>query len=245
MSKPEHTRPFSIAHAKATAPYCCRDGHEATVSKFNGRDPSYPLVGYLGEHDMPTKWTAEGFYVLGDGASNLDLVMTPLGYVEGKPFFVGDEIVGTSGQKFIAEPRDWRGDIDTWRWPKPARQFPITQMSDGDICSAFLGGGPVVGAYEELLGYRRIANVVLRHAVESGQVVVTAEVPDLIKLSKDGQHIEKMRSDIRISAARDMAVAEAVKSVCEKIIHDPFYQDQCKRDLGSIDLAAIIAKVQP
>lgn len=74
---------------------------------------------------------------------------------------------------------------------------------------------------------------VLHAVIDKNRVVPIAEVREVARNMHKAER-----------AARDMAIAEAVKSFCEKIIHDPFYQDQCKGDLGSIDLPAIIATVK-
>jgi hypothetical protein len=137
--KHNFTRPFNIEHARAGAPYATRGGEEATILKWNSRHATMPLIGAHSEIDIASSWTLEGRYVVGDDMHHpCDLVMTPLGFIEGKPFFVGDEIIGANGGKpFIAEPRDKDGDLEKWAWPKPVLQHnPARDMAIAEAVRA-------------------------------------------------------------------------------------------------------------
>lgn len=71
MTTPQkHTRPFNLEHARAGAPYCCRDGHEATVLKWDARYPGRPILGMKGPTDQAMGWNADGVsnYSLGHHA---------------------------------------------------------------------------------------------------------------------------------------------------------------------------------
>jgi hypothetical protein len=88
----EHTRPFNMADAKEGAHYCLRNGNKAEVLKWDC-NRVYALAGVANEEDEACSWTSSGKYLsqpLQD--SQDDLVMTPLGFIEGKPVFTGDVI---------------------------------------------------------------------------------------------------------------------------------------------------------
>lgn len=171
MRKPEFTKPFNIEHAKAGAPYCCRGGASADVLKWDRRHPEYKLAGIsdvIGEVDALTTWTICGAHIRGEEESPRDLVMLPLGMIDGRPVFVNDEFVGYVGMACKAIP-NLSSDFSGCTWPAPTKIYPKTMMSDSEIDIAYRSSiGHSYGAR------RAIANVALRHAIESGQVV-TAE----------------------------------------------------------------------
>ena len=128
--KPEFTREFNAAHAKAGAPYCCSNGEEATILKWDCRDPIYPIVGVMGEMDDSNEWQSNGLY--NDGINTeYDLVMTPLGMIDGKPVFVGDSIVTDGGMPFDVNPAHAINSsffLHGCKWPAPAKVYPETAM---------------------------------------------------------------------------------------------------------------------
>lgn len=226
MSKPEFTKPFDIISAKAGAPYCCASGDEATIIKWDGRQPGYPIIGITSNEDIPCVWSAVG---IGSYACD-QLVMLPLGMIDGKPVFVGDKYLGHADTECVAGPgmsSDWSG----CKWPAPARAYPVTQMTGGQLRSRYNEemGGPVS---EVMI---RVANAALRHACDAGQVV------DL------GYHTEEMSRSFLMGAdtahergdARDMAIALAVWNACRRKLLPESERMQ------DINLAAIIARVKP
>jgi hypothetical protein len=110
---------------------------------------------------------------------------------------------------------------------KPEKLYPVTQMDEGAICSAYFGGGPVNGHKEELAALYRIANAALRHACDANQIISMVDHQDaLTTLGK------KLRdAEITRHAARDMAIAEAVRDAC--------------RTLSNVNLNAIIKAANP
>lgn len=175
MSKPAFSKPFDIISAKAGAPYCCRDGGEAIVLKWDGRRFNESLVGCIGADDGPASWSADGSYMPGEhGARPRDLVMLPLGLIDGKPVFVGDKITSPDCKgDTTAHHKMNFGEKSTWAWPASAPTYPVTLMTDGDLVSNYYGGGPV-SHEQEYQAWRRIANAALRHAIDAGQVVPSA-----------------------------------------------------------------------
>ena len=90
MTTPIHTRPFCLADAKAGAPYCCRDGSAVQVFKWDCRGRAV-LAGIV------SAWDGDHSALWSDGGDEVDfteydLVMLPLGYIDGKPVFVGDRL---------------------------------------------------------------------------------------------------------------------------------------------------------
>jgi hypothetical protein len=169
--KPEHTRPFDLAAAKAGAPYCCRSGQEATVLKWDCKNDDYPLVGISGSEDSVELWTTVGNYTARtDDPQAKDLVMLPLGFCEGKPVFAGDELIGyKTGNRFKVAPGAF--NLDGCCWPLPKPSYPESAMNVGQLCSAYYAGGSV-SAKQEIIAFKRIANAAIRHALDAGQVVL-------------------------------------------------------------------------
>lgn len=205
MTAPIHTRPFNSDHAKAGAPYCCRNGEEATVLKWDCRDSEFPLGGVFGGQDDATNWNAQGVYNRSLKAE-YDLVMLPLGTIDGKPVFVGDEFVNDDGENVKGHPLHSGAVSSRCRWPAPAKVHPETTMTYEEAEAAW---GAQPGFSTSLIA---IANAALRHAIDAGQVVAAGD-----------------------RAARDMVIAKAVLEVCKSVTFP----------MANIDLAAIIAKVEP
>lgn len=94
--KLEHTKEFNAEHAKAGAPYCQRNGLSARIGIWDSNNENFPLVGVRtttpGYHDSTCSWSECGG-VWSSDQNESDLVMLPLGYCEGKPVFVGEELV--------------------------------------------------------------------------------------------------------------------------------------------------------
>lgn len=188
MSKPEFSKPFNVLDAKAGAPYCCRNGEEAIILKWDGRRFNEPLVGCIGTDDIPASWGNDGRHVPDEPCPRpRDLVMLPVGMCQSKPVFMGDELVTRFGEKFVVETKHI-GDLDEENtWPAPAPAYPVTLMTDGDLVSNYYGGGPV-SHEQEYQAWHRIANAALRHAIDAGQVVLPDTAPSddlLMKVAKE------------------------------------------------------------
>lgn len=227
----KESRPFSLADAKAGAPYACRDGREATVLKWDRNTPRYVLLGVYGDADDHATWNVEGFYSIGD-KSNRDLVMLPLGEIDGRPVFVGDklEMHGTAGwTPYVAYPTN--RDFSDSRWPAPAKQYPFSQMSEQELLNAAGSAMPLDWAN----GFLRVAHAAIRHAIDHEQVI-TAEMHQqkidnitqslqftgfpinnwqenidgfgIIKGNKEV--VQAVKKSIDSRSARDMAIARAV-----------------------------------
>lgn len=175
------TRPFDIDHARAGAPYCCRDGMKATVLKWDRNTPRYVLLGVYGDADDHATWNAEGFFSIGD-KSNRDLVMLPLGEIDGKPVFTGDEIElrgfdglnGENWRRITVQPDTLVKaccEVGYARWPAPAKQYPFSQMSEQELLNAAGSAMPLDWAN----GFLRVAHAAIRHAIDHEQVI-TAEM---------------------------------------------------------------------
>lgn len=258
---PEHIRPFNLEHARAGAPYATRGGLDATILKWDGRNADFPLVGTYGKHDEPNNWRSDGRHSTRDSGHENDLVMTPLGFIEGKPFFCGDMIVSTIGTQFKAEPRDKDGDIATWSWPKPARVYPETRMPGHELHDVYVkNNDPTVD--QSMVA---VANAALRHAIDAGQVVSKEDHEQAlitlgerlkdIAISASGTRTyvtEELTLDRYREVVREewdkhaMAIAAAVRVEFRQALaqHRVNLAD-LREAVDALDLAAIIAKVQP
>lgn len=164
MNKPEHTRPFNLEHARAGAPFSIANGEEVEVLKWD-RKHAQCIVTVSRQDAAIRSYCADGT------ASHIDpkfhLVMTPLGYIDGKPVFVGDEIGHREAPDDItvlALPHD--RDFADCRWPAPKPVFPETRMSFQELCEA--GDMSLTATSSKI---KDVANAALRHAIEAGQVV--------------------------------------------------------------------------
>ncbi|MCY0910908.1 hypothetical protein [Massilia antarctica] len=228
--KPEHTRPFSLEHARAGAPYRCRDTQEATVYKWDGRDTKYPLVGCIGANDQPVSWRANGQRA-GGVECTLDLVMTPLGFIDGKPVFVGDVLIDPSGTPFVPGPSN-SGHLAGCIWPASAPVYPETSVSYQELSLVALNANstPLYASASQL---HAIANAAIRRVIDDGQVVRKDDHE--AALNYLGEHLRGIA--IQRDDLRDLAIAEAV--------HRAHVNGQYSiPGAWDIDLAALIATVK-
>lgn len=254
MKKPEYTKPFDIEHAKAGAPYGCRDGQEATILKWDRRD-EYALLGMHGSSDRAISWMPNGQNAKSLPEYELDLVMLPLGFIDGKPVWVGDELadVEDSTRRYTVEPH--QNNFDGCRWPAPAPVYPFTRMSSPELTEVFDANLMLIVALEN------VANFALRHAIDAGQVVLAADHAKALTIIGAAYQVAGAHgaseavldvlcdpmaaTDVQIDAmlpyeapndaARDLAVAQAVHHACHKALIDG--------QLHRADLPAIIAGV--
>jgi hypothetical protein len=115
MDKKSDSRPFDRAQWEAGAPIGCRGGAEACI--LHSEKALIGMVTIEGkvsasQWKLSGEWTS---YFVGD-TSHLDLVMLPLGYVEGKPVFVGDKLESSSGAYSVTVSPTTSLD-GPWHWP--------------------------------------------------------------------------------------------------------------------------------
>lgn len=199
MSKPEFMKPFNIEHAKTGSPYCCRNGEEATILKFGIRDKDYPLVGIRGSEDVLETWRLDG-HSLYDTPHKHDLVMVPLGFIDGKPVFVGDEYLGHADCKCIAGAH-LKSDFSGCKWPPAAPKWPQTTMTDGALEVAHLS---VLGASA---GRRAIANATIAHECSTGALVPADKVREIEAKAREEGVKEGVSEAMKFSSefAREIA----------------------------------------
>lgn len=253
MRKPEFSRPFNILDAKAGAPYCCRDGRTAQVLKWDRNVSDYPMMGVVGKSDDPRTWTATGSATYGAHGEeyDCDLVMLPLGFIDGKPVFMGDELITRFGDKFVVEAKHI-GDLDEENtWPP---SYPVTQMRLEDFDAAIIASGS-----KECISASAacaIANAALRHAIDNGYLLDPREMPQTISIKASPEDVQRIMSgdtgresiqyvptnDPARDVERDLAIAEAAA----KAVYNKVYQFGSHRvaycDLR-LDLPAIISSV--
>jgi hypothetical protein len=236
----KETKPFNLEHAKAGAPYMCRNGQEATIIKWDGRDSGYPLIGVRGIQDMPGAWNVRGAWLQSESEDVYDLVMTPLGHINGKPVFVGDKLVvrGCTNE-YIASPRDINA-LHNLAWPAPPRVYPETKMRAFDLHAAYIKAR---GGADE--GHTAVANAALCHAIDNGQVITMEDHAD--KLEEIGRKVAAITSPDLSGFAQELRWQESIMEIA-KAVHDAclnsvsaFSQDGMR--LTDIKLKRIIAKV--
>lgn len=228
------TRPFSLEHAKAGAPIGTCSGkavyfvvHIAEAQAHSRVIVRYPDGEIGARHEDGRHFS--------DAQCPGDLVMTPLGHVDGKPVFVGDELVDPSGTTFTPGPRDG-GHLAGCRWPAPAKQYPVTALTFNELHAAYARGRSDGDAIWNSAGCEAVANAALRHAIDLHQVV-PAESFDEVLRERD--------AFVTGRAARDMAIAEAVCERARRIASTEYGPDRICNGIASLDLAAIIAEVKP
>lgn len=163
MTKPEHTRPFNIEHAQAGAPFCCVNGEEVEILKWD-RKHTQQIIGLARQDQAIRTWRADGTYT-DPNSKAYPLVMTPVAYVEGKPVFYGDTVVDSAGDEFTVPPQNPGIAWTLCTWPKPEPVYPETICLPDELAIAY-GNGIT---FLECL--RAVANLAIRRAIEDGQVV--------------------------------------------------------------------------
>lgn len=262
---PIQHRPFNLEHARDGAPIATRIGSKAEILKWDMRGGDCPLLGFVDNGDggeQSARWNLDGD-VAGNFGRGCSLVMTPLGYIDGKPVFVGDELVHDHGT-FTATPTARQCDFTGLRWPAPAKVYPTTNMTFYELMiahNAQLDGKP----NEFARSIRAVANAALRHAVDAGQVIESEKARQLVQVCGPGwvsrvDHLE-VKNDTIVAhigwtdcapadrSARDMAIAEAVRasaiSQFDAAVNCLAFlkATHVAKQIGALDLAAIIAGV--
>ena len=218
MSKPEFSRAFNLEHAKAGAPFSGDHGEIVQVLKWDRKHPTHPIIAIEVDGDQEAvAFRADGTTDHGNPAIVQRIVMLPLGFIDGKPAFVGDELIFiSSGRTTFVEPDD--KCLSHCRWPISKLDYPTTQMKLEDFDAALSKSGS-----HECISARAacaIANAALRHAIDAGQVVLPDSAP----------------SDKLL-----MKMAETVKNAAIVATHGCAMKDHLA--IGCIDLNAIIASV--
>lgn len=184
------TKPFNLADAKAGHPVQTRDGQCATILKFDSTYGVYPLIGVTGPDDQFHRWTGMGYLGLGLAMENkFDLVMAPIGTIEGKPVYPGDMITIAGGDP-IAVRHDLPFPIDA-KWP---RQYPETRMCGDDLEVIYRG----TGAGEHNADHVAVANAAIRHGIDNGYLLDPCEL----------QHISIKLPDMSMEELNRMVAAE-------------------------------------
>lgn len=176
MTKLLHTRPFNLEHARAGAPFCRADGTDFEVLKWD-RKHTQCIVAVSKQDAAVNTFRPDGTET-GNRPTHA-LVMTPLGFCEGKPVFAGDELIDDSvmfgeDRRFTVGPTMREGHFAHCAWPAAAPVYPETRMDASELFAAGLTERrSVLEAAPAQL--KAIANAAIRHAVEQGQVVIPGE----------------------------------------------------------------------
>jgi hypothetical protein len=246
----QQTKPFNLEHAKAGAPYACRNGSPATILKWDAKGSEFTLIGFVDRdgvgNDIPESWMAEGFVRATRERRNHDLVMLPLGEIDGKPVFVGDEVetnaFGDGWKRVTVCPSD--NGFFTCRWPAPAKQYPVTALSGDELVKIYNDVNDTSEA-----GLVRTVNEALRHAIDNGQVIAASPAIQTLARAFDLASIDQIKGATEAieaamperRAARDMAIARAVRN---KAMGTVSSESQPYGLMQIMDLAAIIASVK-
>lgn len=212
----QHTRAFNKNHAQDGAPYRLRNGREATVLMWTSRNLLYKLAGVYGSEDTPGNWMLDGSFDT-RGPSDFDLVMVPLGLIDGKPVFTGDKIVNAYGYE-VSVPTSSR-DFDCCRWPVLEKKFSELAKQLRDFASRpadYVPGSLLSEAADEIERLDAQLQQVERVLKSYG-----------LRQTGDGEWTALATTD------RDMAVAEAVFNKCHEM----------GERMCFIDLTAIIAAI--
>ena len=213
MKNPEYTKPFDLEHAKAGAPYGCADGSIADILKYTDRNIFGTIAADDG-NEFAASWAPDGMKTSGLLGVDKILVMLPLGFIDGKPVWVGDEFIGHADTPCVAKA-GLSSNFAGSRWPAPAPVYPFTRMSSPELTEVFDANLMLIVALEN------VANAALRHAIDAGQVVLPGGKND---------------------AAHDLAIADAAAKAVYNKIYAFGFQRTAYCDLG-LDLPAIVAGV--
>ncbi len=232
MSAPLHTRPFNAEHAKAGAPFCHVRGIEYEILKWD-RPNIKPIVAMSkDENAYIDTFSADGLHANG----HKGFVMTPLGMIDGKPVFVGDELVDKEdGHTATARPTWKEMNVDLWTWPAPAQVYPETQMTGSEFEKIY-AQWPDSEGRPDLVA---VANAALRHAIDSGQLVdkKTAEAAIDVAVALGNGAVEaRDRAEITL---KHLGYTDCGGEVWKPPIGGPLVRkeayDECSRDLGKAE----------
>jgi hypothetical protein len=212
MSAPAHSRPFDLSAARAGAPFACVNGLTVKIHNWQARGGDHLIFGEIAAQncDVMAKWDSRGTCV--SAQMPLDLVMLPLGIIDGKPVFVGDDLIDPSGAVFVPGPTS-SGHLAGCTWPAPPNVYPETLMGDDDLRhAAGMNHNNMTMTVRHL---HSAANAALRHAVDTSQVVDAEQSTEAIrKAYADGQAIAYKHEGAG-RAERDMAIVRATVLACK------------------------------
>lgn len=174
----KHTRPYNHEHAQKGAPIGLRNGGEVkilhvTPEKLIGMERQFGADHVWGA----CEWGLDGRYIQDDGntVERWDIVMLPLGLIDGRPMFVGDDMRDRWGNKITAYV-GMGDDPAHWFWPSDEQKYPQTSLSDAELLAALniSDQGVVPRA-------RAIANAAIVRVIQDG-MVVPADMLDKVAL---------------------------------------------------------------
>lgn len=183
MKAPEHFRPYSHEAAQQGAPIGLRNGAKVAILHVT----TDKLIGmFTGVDETPHagEWDLNGaFNEMSWEKGRMDIVMLPLGIIDGKPVFAGDvlEHCQTGARHEVGDAR--LVDLGHWRWPLATPIFPKTRMSDGDLAEAHLGGLTKTSTPSE--ERRHIINEGIARAIKDGDVVPAEMLGHAVRLTID------------------------------------------------------------
>lgn len=120
----QETRPFNLDQAKNSAPIVTRAGNNVRIVCFDKKAPSgYSILALVAQPDGYEKLCIYNIHGRANTVEEtpFDLLMAPLGHVEGKPVFYGNtyEFQSPAGQWLKTEAYDvLPRDSTPRRWPK-------------------------------------------------------------------------------------------------------------------------------
>lgn len=95
-----------------------------------------------------------------------DLVLLPLFLIDGKPVYVGDEIMDEKGRTVIAQP-EHDNILNTWRWPTANIETRLTEDEIQNEQRKFLERHHTTAAEDR----RDLINFAIARAVSDGDVI--------------------------------------------------------------------------
>lgn len=159
MSTPTNTKEFSLEMAQQGHPLVTRDGREAKfIAYVADVIDSHKLLVQV--NDEVVRYNPQGTNP--HGITHWDLFLAPLGHVEGKPVFAGDNLInkcGSNVEACIADTQHW---FDFCKWPS---KLPVveTRMTANEI---LLNTGDN--------WWFKIANKAIERSIADGDVIPTS-----------------------------------------------------------------------
>lgn len=173
-----NNKPFDLNSAKSGAPVGLPklgSGYEVEVLKY-GEKKIFGVLTDVHGNESAEYWNLDGTYGLAAVDGALSLVMLPLGYCEGKPVFVGDELIDKEdGHKVAATPLWKNMDGTLWKWPKPEPKYPETRMNAEEINQA--GGRDPISQPRHI----KMANAAIKRAIQDGDVFTKQQVTAVLE----------------------------------------------------------------
>lgn len=243
MTKPEFTKEFSIEHARAGAPYGTVGGAGLMCMCLNMRGER-PIGGMIKEenYDFSTMWNENG---ASPYTENYSLVMLPLGVIEGKPVFVGDELdyEGRAQKDPLAKVGALDRAFGEFFWPAPVPAYPVTRMSGLELRAYF------AEARDEMLSpCIAVANAAIARCFKDGDAVLRVEHEKVVgelftQRNADSAYIDRLVAEGIAAgrAERDMAVAE---KVARAVYDDAIMIPRVAFSSLGVDLPTIIATIK-